>query len=117
VGSHVHVGNRVLQLPFNSQGDWLLPVDTVATTIDPEKYHQVSQELRVTSPTGGRFEYLAGLYFQTDTLNWAQVFNIPLFNIYPDLFGVPALDAFLPMNVFTPFVTREHVYSAFAHWR
>ena len=96
---------------FNSQADWLLPVDSVATTIDPEKYHQFSQEFRIASPTGQPIEYLAGVYLQTDELDWAQVFNIPLFDPYGPLLGIPP--QYLPMNVYTPLATDEHAYSIF----
>jgi len=44
-----------------------------------EKYDQWSQELRLLSPTGGRFEYLAGAFYQHRELNtvFAQFFNMP----------------------------------------
>ena len=34
--------------------------------VDPEAYHQLSQEFRVTSPAGQLFDYTAGIYYQTD---------------------------------------------------
>jgi outer membrane receptor protein involved in Fe transport len=36
--------------------------------IDDHEYEQWSQELRITSPTGERFEYLAGLYYENSDL-------------------------------------------------
>ncbi len=33
-----------------------------------DKYHQFSQELRIQSPSGGTFEYLAGAYYQKSDL-------------------------------------------------
>ncbi len=45
-----------------------------------EDYWQVSQELRLTSPSDRRFSYVAGLYFFYDDWNSveAQIFNTPL---------------------------------------
>jgi len=44
-----------------------------------EDYSQWSQEVRLLSPTGGRFEYLAGLFYQHRELDtvFAQHFNLP----------------------------------------
>ncbi len=46
-------------------------VGTLVSTISfaPERYHQFSQELRITSATDRRIEYLAGVYYQSDTLS------------------------------------------------
>lgn len=46
-----------------------------------EDYEQWSQEVRLTSPTGGTFEYIAGLYYQ----------NADLFYKSSESFGVNAL--------------------------
>ena len=40
------------------------------TTNAPEKYRQVSQEFRVTSPTGHAIEYMFGAYYQYDHLSY-----------------------------------------------
>ncbi len=44
-----------------------------------ESYDQYSQEFRVTSPTGGRFEYLAGVYYQDSKLKLTSSFSNNLF--------------------------------------
>jgi len=46
-----------LVAPLNGQG-------FVDASITPETYEQSSYELRLTSPVGGTFEYLAGVYYQ-----------------------------------------------------
>ncbi len=40
-----------------------------------ELYEQYSQELRITSPSGGRVEYLAGFYYQTAELDVTNDFS------------------------------------------
>jgi outer membrane receptor protein involved in Fe transport len=74
----------------------------------PEKYHQISQELRVASSTGGALEYLAGVYFQTDELSSSIVGTFPILN---PLLG--ALAPYLPVSLSVPSSQGEHVYSTF----
>ena len=65
-----------LDVSFFGIPDW-------ATGALPESYHQFSQELRVASPVGGTFEYLAGAYIQTDTLHNVQTEQFFLFGPGP----------------------------------
>jgi iron complex outermembrane receptor protein len=44
-----------------------------------EIYTQYSQELRIISPTGGQFEYIAGLYYQSSDLNVTNDFSATVF--------------------------------------
>ena len=62
------------------------PIDLI-TTQAPERYRQFSQELRLVSEAGRPLEYVAGLYFQDDTLNTFQVINY--FVLTPRLAGSP----------------------------
>jgi iron complex outermembrane receptor protein len=89
-----------------------LPVQ-VLTTVMPEKYHQFSQEFRVASDTGGAIQYLAGLYYQTDELNFSAESNAPFANFIATIPGFEGLKPFLPIAVGQGFSQREHVYSAF----
>jgi outer membrane receptor protein involved in Fe transport len=54
-----------------------------------ETFDQFSQELRVTSPVGGRIEYLGGVYYQSNhtdsTLQTAAPFTDAFFSGNPDL--------------------------------
>ena len=47
-----------------------------------EKYDQWSQELRIASPTTDRVHWLAGLYYQDDTLNFGDQIFLPLDDPY-----------------------------------
>jgi iron complex outermembrane receptor protein len=84
-----------------------------------EKYHQFSQEVRIASPTSGSFHYLAGLYFQTDNLNYHATAIAPELN--PVVESKPALAPlipYLPVDILPGFSQEEHVYSIFgsASW-
>ncbi|WP_096085282.1 TonB-dependent receptor [Agaribacterium haliotis] len=76
-------------LDFNY--DEICDCDYTASNILPlplgEDYEQFSQELRIASPTDGKFEWLAGLYFQ----NWEQEFydelSITADNLMPAKLG------------------------------
>jgi iron complex outermembrane receptor protein len=46
-----------------------VPVDVLNVNASPENIHNVSQEFRVTSPTGGLLDYVAGLYYFQSHLN------------------------------------------------
>jgi iron complex outermembrane recepter protein len=86
----------------------------LATTAAPEQYYQISQEFRVASPTNQTIEYLAGLYFQTDHLDYQQVTNYPFFD--GPIGGAPPfapLIPYLPISQGFFFSQPEHIYSAF----
>lgn len=42
-----------------------------------ENYSQLSQELRLSSPTGGKFEWVGGAYFQDAEMTSIEVLDIP----------------------------------------
>jgi len=79
-----------------------------------EHYRQFSQEFRVASPTGQPIEYLAGVYFQTDRLNFNSYGTIPLLNFLATIPGLQGLTPYLPISEVLAFGQGEHVYSAFA---
>jgi outer membrane receptor protein involved in Fe transport len=101
--------------------DYLMDLVPDAVKVDfpvyvhlPERYHQLSQELRVASATGGAFEYLGGLYFQTDQLTFAQNFNFTVLN--PVIPAVPALSSlvpYLPIGQSVDYRQREDAYAIF----
>ena len=97
------------------------PIST--NQVSPEDYHQTSEELRVTSPTGRRIEYLAGVYYQDDEIN--NLFNgsapyvssslptyakLGLFS--PTVLG--QLEQALPIGYDVGFTQKEAVESGFA---
>ena len=48
-----------------------LSVDYLTTTYDSD-YEQTSQELRLTSPTGERLEYIAGLFYLDSDMDYSN---------------------------------------------
>jgi iron complex outermembrane receptor protein len=98
--------NQALDLSSQPQG--------LATTAAPEQYYQFSQEFRVASPTDQTIEYLAGLYFQTDHLDYQQETNYPFFDG-----PIESAPPFAPLIPYLPisqgffFSQPEHIYSAF----
>ena len=48
-----------------------------------EDFEQVSQELRIASPTGGTLEYLGGFYYQSADLDFADSINVPAGSLLP----------------------------------
>lgn len=53
------------------------PISLLDGTNQSEKYNQLSQEFRITSPTTGGFNYIAGLYYQKTDLD---VTDLVVFN-------------------------------------
>jgi iron complex outermembrane receptor protein len=90
--------NSALPVP-NLQAEWT------------EHYHQFSQELRVASASNQPLEYLAGVYFQTDRLNYDQIntfsFLGPLFD------GIPTLAPYSPWIYRQGIRQDEDIYSFF----
>jgi outer membrane receptor protein involved in Fe transport len=89
-----------------------LPLFT-ATNDFYEKYNQVSQEFRVASPTGGTFEYLAGLYYQSDTLNNLAGAVAPELNFIASVPGFEPLAPYLPFGPHSVFEQDEKIESVF----
>ncbi len=61
-----------------------------------EEFDQLSQEIRLTSPTGGTFEYIAGAYYEESDLSYGDTIFVqgnsvlvPLLNGNPAFIGTP----------------------------
>jgi iron complex outermembrane recepter protein len=79
-----------------------------------EQYDQFSQELRVVSPAGRRFEYVVGAYYQTDQLTFQQeqVFFINSLAI-PNNPALASLVPYLPLGNRINFDQDEKSYAVF----
>jgi len=120
---HYHLGEHTLtsvtgfynyHFAENVDADGTPPQSLNIRTI--EAYHQVSQELRIASPLGGRFEYLAGLYFQNDHLA-GNPGDLTYFYLSPTIRAAApyaALVPYLPVAQAAPYRQSEHSYAAFA---
>lgn len=91
----------------------LLPVFVYLAQQNTEKYHQVSQELRVASGSGGALEYMAGLYFQSDQLPENIDINAPFADSLAKIPALSALAPYLPVSFEPGFSQDEKVYSIF----
>lgn len=49
----------------------------IFTLLSEEEWEQFSQEIRLTSPGGETFDYIAGLFYQSYELEFRDSFNIP----------------------------------------
>jgi len=81
-----------------------------------EAYHQVSQELRISSPQGQTLEYLAGLYVQNDHLAGSAT-DLTDYYLTPTIENnatFAALRPYLPLASSGPYEQEEHSYAAFA---
>lgn len=69
---------------FESNADLdYTPTDFVNASDGLEKYSQWSQELRLLSPIGSRFEYITGLYFQRSHLDIEQNIGVDFSTVIP----------------------------------
>jgi iron complex outermembrane receptor protein len=99
------------QYDYTSRGDQVGYPQFLNTHSSWEDYNQFSQELRIASPANQTFEYLAGLYFQTDNLTQSIELNAPFANPLGPILGIP--NDLLPLAWSPGFSQRESVYSAF----
>jgi outer membrane receptor protein involved in Fe transport len=90
-----------------------LPVFIYLAQQNTEKYHQVSQEFRVASDIGGRVQYLAGVYFQSDELPQNITINAPFADFVAKIPGFGGLAPYLPVSFQPGFIQDEKVYSIF----
>jgi iron complex outermembrane receptor protein len=107
ISAHTHYN-------FNSALDLDGTPEFLASGISSENYDQLSQELRLASPTGQRVEYLAGVYVQGDRLLQDQQQYLPYLD--PLIQSVPALaalDSQLPLGVQRDFTQTETTAAAF----
>lgn len=68
-----------------------------------EGYEQLSQEFRIASPSGGRFEYMGGVYWQEDEIDASQEFTY--YFLTPVISGRPPFAAIVP---YLPIASRNH---------
>ncbi|MFP3468121.1 hypothetical protein, partial [Leifsonia sp. SIMBA_070] len=59
-----------LEYEFQQDCDCDFTSATVFNALQDEAFEQFSQELRVTSPGGETIDYIAGLYYQTNELDF-----------------------------------------------
>jgi outer membrane receptor protein involved in Fe transport len=86
----------------------------LANTLAPEWYHQLSQELRLASPSDQPIEYLFGLYFQTDHLFYRQ--DVGYGFLTPVIASIPPfapLVPYLPIGEAFDYSQQEHSYAGF----
>lgn len=86
-----HLGYKYVAHSDNA-GVGATPVSTISFA--PERYKQFSQELRITSPTNEPIEYLAGVYYQRDTLDEQIIGNSP--------YATPLLPYYASLGLLTP---------------
>lgn len=67
---------------------------SVFTANSAEEFDQFSQEIRITSPVGGTFDYIAGVYYQTTDMEFTDAINVPANSLL-----VPAFSSILPPPV------------------
>jgi len=95
-----------------------LSVDYLTTAYDSD-YQQFSQELRVTSPTGQRFDYVAGLFYLYGDMHYSSILDASF--PPPYLLGGLPLDGANQLNydqdtqVWSPFGQAN--LSLNEHWR
>ncbi|MBX3702694.1 MAG: TonB-dependent receptor [Steroidobacteraceae bacterium] len=92
-----------------------------------EEFDQTSQEIRLTSPTGGKLEYILGAYYETSDLTFRDTILapsnsvlVPLLNANPAFNGTPlqGIAGTMVANTGTPRVFNQDAksYSAFAQF-
>ncbi|HEX7760701.1 MAG TPA: TonB-dependent receptor [Caulobacteraceae bacterium] len=97
---------------LNNLDDFDFSIDNAVNFGRREKYDQVSEELRLQSPSGGRFDYMAGLFILSSHWNSqeAQMWGVPGF---PPAGGPPPGQLFNGPFV-NHFVQDSRDYSGFA---
>lgn len=112
-----HYGYKFVAHEDNA-GIGATPVSTISFA--PERYHQFSQELRITSPADQPIEYLAGVYYQSDRLSERingnspyQTASIPTFVALGLLTPAQAAAIGTPIGYNVSFRQKETVESAF----
>ena len=81
--------------------------------VDPrrEQFEQFSQEIRLTSPLGGTFEYITGLFYQSYDLDYQDGVFIPADGIVPIMFKLPDLAG---ANTIRNYTQDSDLWAAFA---
>lgn len=86
-----------------------LPLDVLDNFVIKQRHKQFSEELRITSPSDSRLEYVAGLFYyyrnSSDYENLALGSAVPAFFIVPGTDGATVIDG----------TVNDRSYAAFAH--
>lgn len=91
--------------------DWL-PLQFIHRD-DDQRFEQFSQEFRFTSPGGEFFDYVAGVYYETNELEFDRRVTIDtnMDGLVPQLLGVNSLFTFLTQGAYTANqIARNHYY-------
>ncbi|MEP5837501.1 MAG: TonB-dependent receptor [Marinobacter sp.] len=91
--------------------DWL-PLQFVHRD-DDQDFDQWSQEIRITSPTGGFFEYIGGAYYEQSNLSFNRRVTIDsdFGGLFSDLTGAPSLLWVLTSGAYSAAqIARNHKY-------
>ncbi len=91
--------------------DWL-PLQFISRD-DDQDFKQFSQEIRLTSPTEGRFNYIAGLYYEENELEFDRrvVIDTNMGGLVPPVLGVENLLALLTGGAYSANqIARDHYF-------
>ena len=81
-------------------------------TLGEEEYDQFSQEIRLVSPGGEKFDWLAGVFYQTSTLDYQDQIRIPATSILPAV--NPQLAAISNTSAFRNYDADSDLFAVFA---
>lgn len=113
-------GSTLTSVTGHTHYDYALDFDIDGTALTlmnvhaPEQYEQFSQEFRITTATGGAFEFTGGVYFQKDRLDLEQSVNF--FFLTPVIQSIPPFAPLVPYLPFGQMVNArqdEEIYSIF----
>ena len=66
-----------LEYAFDQDCDCDFTSASIFNALQSERFDQFSQEIRLTSPGGETLDYIAGLYYQSNELNFNDSINVP----------------------------------------
>ncbi len=66
-----------LEYDFQQDCDCDFTSATIFNALQDEQFEQFSQEIRLTSPGGETFDYIAGFFYQTSELDFEDSINVP----------------------------------------
>ena len=90
-----------------------LPSEQIISYL-PEDYHQFSQEVRLTSPSKQKIEYLVGAYYQNDKLDSSRIQIFPYLNTtINSRAALAGLVPYTPIGQTVAFTQHEQSYALF----
>lgn len=104
---------NVFDLDGTSAASPFVPGAPLFNADQTEKYRQFSQELRLTSPSGGKIEYMVGAYYQHSSIDWRNTLGLNFipFSTIPPLAGRIRPGDAVGQDFFNN--QRDDVFSAF----